>query len=177
MAEFISFDPNVEVAGQSMLSVLAGMTESAMPLIRKYHLENLDPQKWYPLQPILDFYKEISQSKNATLNLVSTGMKVPEKAVFPGDIDDIYKAFQALNVAYHAHHRGGDFGDYHYNLVRDRHIAIVAHNPFPCDLDYGIIVGLARRFKPPRGNLHVYHDRRGVCRKQGADQCTYHVTW
>jgi hypothetical protein len=32
MAESLSFDPNVEVLGQSMLSVIAGMSAGAHPL-------------------------------------------------------------------------------------------------------------------------------------------------
>jgi hypothetical protein len=177
MAEFISFDPSVEVLGQSMLSVVAGMDSSAHPLIEKYGLDKLDADKWYPLQPILDFYKEISLSRKAMLNLVRTGMKVPEKAVFPPGIDTIEKALLMLDDAYHLNHRGGEIGHYHARVVRPHHIDIIAETPFPCDLDYGIIVGLARRFKPTDGNLAVYHDLRAPCRKKGAETCTYHVKW
>src|SRR5690606_17874610 len=97
MAEFVSFDLNVEVLGQSMMSVVAGMSASARPLLEKYGLDKLEADKWYKLQPILDFYKEISLGKNAALNLTSTGTKVPEKAIFPAEIDSIQKAFAVLD--------------------------------------------------------------------------------
>jgi hypothetical protein len=110
MAEFVSFDPNVEVSGQSMLCVVAGMGKSAKPLLEKYGLDKLEADKWYKLQPILDFYKEISLAKSSLLNLHSTGLKVPDFAVFPPDIDSIQKAMLSLDEAYHMNHRGGEIG-------------------------------------------------------------------
>lgn len=177
MAEYISFDPNVEVLGQSMMSVIAGMSASARPLLAKYGLDALEADKWYKLQPILDFYREVSQSKNAKLNLTSTGTKVPEKAKFPPEIDSIQKAFLSLDEAYHINHRNGDIGHYHTTIVNNRQIDVLAETPFPCDLDHGIILGLARRFKPASGILAVYHDLHTACRKKGAESCLYHVTW
>lgn len=177
MAEFISFDPNVEVRGQSMMSVIAGMSASARPMIEKYGLDKLEADKWYPLQPILDFYKEVSQAKNASLNLVSTGTKVPEKAVFPPEIDNIVKALLSLDDAYHMNHRNGDIGHYKPRVINNRQVEIVAETPFPCDLDYGIILGLARRFKPANAHLAVYHDSKAPCRKKGGETCTYHISW
>jgi hypothetical protein len=177
MAEYISFDPNVEVSGQSMMCVIAGMVPSARPIIAKYGLDKLEEDKWYPLQPILDFYKEIFNSRSATLNLVSTGIKVPENAVFPPEIDTIEKALMSLDEAYHMNHRGGEIGHYRSQIVSSRQIDIIAETPFPCDLDYGIILGLGRRFKPPRTNVAVIHDPKAPCRKRGAESCTYHVRW
>jgi hypothetical protein len=177
MAEFVSFDPNVEVLGQSMMSVVAGMSASARPLLEKYGLDKLEADKWYKLQPILDFYKEISLGKNAALNLTSTGTKVPEKAIFPAEIDSIQKAFAVLDEAYHTNHRGGEIGHYTATVINSRQIDVLAETPFPCDLDYGIILGLARRFKPVNGILAVYHDTKTTCRKKGSNSCLYHVTW
>jgi hypothetical protein len=139
MAEFVSFDPNVEVSGQSMLCVVAGMGKSAKPLLEKYGLDKLEADKWYKLQPILDFYKEISLAKSSLLNLHSTGLKVPDFAVFPPDIDSIQKAMLSLDEAYHMNHRGGEIGHYRPTTVSTHQIDIHAETPFPCDLDYGII--------------------------------------
>ncbi len=177
MAQFVSFDPNVEVIGQSMMSVIAGMSAGARPFVEKYGLDKLEPDKWYKLQPFLDFYKEISMAQSGSLNLVSTGIKVPEKAIFPPDIDSLEKAMLSLDAAYHMNHRGGDIGHYHTRVVSNHQIEIVAETPFPCDLDYGIILGLARRFRPPKGNLLVIHNLFAPCRKKGAHTCTYHVRW
>jgi hypothetical protein len=178
MAQFVAFDPNVEVSGVSMLSVFAAMGDKIRSALAKYNLDAIEPDKWYPIQPYLDFYREISEERyKGTINLMKIGMQVPEKAIFPPDIDSIQKAFLVLDEAYHLNHRGGDFGHYHAKIVSNRQIDLTAHNPFPCDLDYGIVQGLARRFKPPQASLVIYHDPMGTCRKKGDEQCTYHITW
>lgn len=177
MAQFISFDPDAKVYGASMLSVIEGMGERIRPVLAAHGMEEIKPDEWYPVQNYLDFYREISQARyNATLNLVSTGIRVPEKAVFPDNIDSITKAFQVLDEAFQMNHRG-NVGHYHVHVIRDRQIEVVAENPFPCDMDYGLMQGLARRFKPAKSNLLVYHDPKAPCRKKGADTCTYHISW
>ena len=91
--------------------------------------------------------------------------------------NSIQKALLMLDDAYHMNHRGGDIGHYHATVIGSRQIDIVAETPFPCDLDYGIVLGLARRFNPQKGNLMVFHDLRTPCRKKGAQSCKYHVSW
>lgn len=178
MAQFVAFDKNVEVSGVSMLSVFAAMGERAKPIMAKHGLDNIEAGKWYPIQPYLDFYREVSESRfAATINLMKIGMQVPEKATFPPEINSIQKAFESLDVAYHMNHRGGDFGHYFHKHISNRQIDVTAHNPFPCDLDYGIIQGLARRFKPHGANIIVVHDPVSDCRKRGGDKCVYHVMW
>ena len=73
-------------------------------------------------------------------------------------------------------HRGGEIGHYRSVLIASHQIDIIAETPFPCDLDYGIILGLARRFKPAHAIPFVWHGQ-GSCRKRGMESCTYHVRW
>jgi hypothetical protein len=177
MVQFVSFAPGVEVLGASMMANIEGMGEKAIPLLARHGLANLEPDKWYPLQNYLDFYKELASMRQGGIDLVSVGQKVPEKAVFPPQIDSIQSAFQLLDEAYHMNHRGGDIGHYHVKLVGSRQIDIIAQNPFPCDLDLGIISGLANRFRPEKAHPIAYHDILKPCRKHGADYCVYHVSW
>lgn len=177
MAQFVAFDTRVEVSGISMLSVISAMGEKVKPVLEKHGLGNIEPDKWYPIQSYLNFYKEIAESRGYSINLMKIGMMVPEKATFPPELKTIQDAFLKLDEAYHMNHRGGDFGHYYARIVGPRQIDVVAHNPFPCDLDYGIVQGLARRFKPSGATVIVYHDAMTECRKKGDDRCTYHVTW
>lgn len=178
MVQFVSFDPNVEVYGASMLSVIEGLGEDARVLLAKHGLDNIKPEEWYPLQPYLNFYKDIATARfNAALNLVRIGSKVPEKAVFPPGIDSLQSALLMLDEAYHMNHRGGEIGHYTAKVIRDRQIDIIVNTPFPCDLDFGIVQGLARRFAPPNSNLAVFHDHMAPCRKKGGECCIYHVIW
>ncbi len=78
MAEFISFDPNVEVRGQSMMSVIAGMSASARPLIEKYGLDKLEADKWYRL--LDDSY---GKHHRAQVGLFGLNRSRAEKQLFP----------------------------------------------------------------------------------------------
>jgi hypothetical protein len=177
VVQFVAFDTKVEVSGVSMLSVISAMGERVKPALEKHGMGNLDAEKWYPIQPYLDFYREISENRGYSIDLMKIGMMVPEKATFPPDMVTIQDAFTKLDEAYHLNHRGGDFGHYYASIVSPRQIDVIAHNPFPCDLDYGIVQGLARRFRPAGATVIVYHDAMKQCRKRGADRCTYHITW
>lgn len=46
-------------------------------------------------------------------------------------------------------------------------------NPYPCDLDRGILAGFAARFEPA---VSVSHSSAG-CRKKGENACVYLVEW
>jgi hypothetical protein len=177
MAQFIAFDPKAEVSGVSMLGIITVMGEKVIPILAAHGMANIQAEQWYPIQPYLDFYKEIYQSRNGMINLISAGRKVPENAVFPPQIDSITSALLALDEAYHMNHRGGYIGHYHAKIISGRQVDIIAETPFPCDLDFGIVQGLANRFKPARSNLLVYHDLKNPCRKHDGDKCVYHVTW
>ncbi len=177
MAQFVAFDPKVEVLGQSMLGIFTVMGEAVKPLLVKHGLTDIKPEGWYPIQPYLDVYRDIFLNRQGKINLVNVGMKVPENAVFPPEIDSIDKAMLVLDEAYHLNHRGGEIGHYHAKVVNSRRIDIIAETPFPCDLDIGIVRGLAYRFRPPKSDLAVYHDLDSPCRKNGSDRCIYHVTW
>ncbi|GIK65462.1 MAG: hypothetical protein BroJett018_32560 [Chloroflexota bacterium] len=177
MAEYIAFDDQVEVVGRSALFFFSAIGNGIQPFIEKHHLTNIDPQGWYPLQAFLDIYREIAQIPGGMFDLVSIGMRIPEEAIFPPDIDSIESALMSIDTAYHMNHRGGDIGYYQATLVQPRHFVIECRNPYPSDLDYGLIYGLVRRFRPPKTNFTVWRDENLPSRKNGAESCTFHVTW
>jgi len=177
MAQFIAFDPNVEVNGTTILSVTAGMGEVAYPVLVANGLRNVARDEWYPQQAWLNVFKEIARVDGNLLDLVSIGMAIPQNAIFPQEIDSIESALRSIDVAYHMNHRGGEIGHYHVQVVSDKQIDMVCENPYPCDFDYGIIYSMSRRFCPPSMYARVYHDESSPCRKHGGDSCTYHVIW
>lgn len=178
MAQFIPFEPHVEVLGAALSSMTVGMGDAVLPILKAHGVGNLDPDAWYPMDAWLSAFKDIAEGKtNAMFNLVSIGMAIPENAVFPPQIDSLVAALQSIDIAYHMNHRGGEIGNYHATVANDRQVDFVCWNPYPCDFDYGIIYGMARRFCPPNISFRVRHDDHAECRKKGADSCTYHVTW
>lgn len=173
MAEYVVFEPGVEVSGEVLLSLIEGTQHRIVPVLVKHGIENVTAGSWYDKQSMLDALKDFGQMAD----LVSIGMQIPDLAQWPPEIDTIQKAFEALDVAYHMNHRSGEIGHYRIELVSDRALDVVVNNPYPCNFDYGLIFGLARRYLPEVGDLKVVHDDDAPCRRTGGDACTYHVTW
>jgi hypothetical protein len=178
MAQFISYDPNVEVTGAGVLSIVAALGADISPVLTLHGLASLKPDGWYPQQNWLNVLKAIHDRKvNAMFDLVSVGMKIPDKALFPPEINSIPSALLSLDVAYHMNHRGGEIGHYQARCIADNHIDVICDAPYPCDFDYGIIYGMVRRFRSAGAQFTVRHQDPGTCRQRGDNICTYHVTW
>lgn len=178
MTQFVARNLNVEVNGETVLSVVSGMelfSNNALSILKRNHIENPEAGKWYKQQDWLNAFKEISEKVGeATLNNV--GKKIPEKAQWPPEIDDIEKGLSSIDVAYHMNHRNGDIGNYQYSKTGVRSAVITCDNPYPCAFDKGIIQAVARRFAPRESIIHVDHKSKG-CRNKGGQSCAYEVTW
>jgi hypothetical protein len=99
-------------------------------------------------------------------------------------------AIKAIDIAYHLNHRKkGELlfdintgtmteGIGHYGYEQDRfgknQIVSVSHNPYPCAFDHGIITAMAHKFQPA---ALIKHDDTKECRSNGAETCTYNITW
>jgi hypothetical protein len=177
MTQFVAPDPGVEMRGSAMMAYVSGMIGDIRPILAKHHLTTVLPDDWYPIQLSLDILKTIAGDRNSTANLVSIGMKIPDEAEFPPEINSVETALLALDTAYHMNHRNGEIGHYRAEIVGHHNITLVCDNPYPCDFDYGIIYSLVRRFRVPGTRFRVYHDDSTPCRKNGGESCTYHVTW
>lgn len=194
MTQFRAFEQGVEVNGESVFSVVDGMDAfkaKAFDILSKYGISQLKADEWYPQQAWLDSFREISETVGAS-TLFLIGKKIPENAQFPSDIDNIEKALQAIDVAYHMNHRLNKeqlfnprtgimkegIGHYGYVKMDAKKARIICNNPYPCDFDRGIIEAMAKRFKPFESLfVKVIHDASAPCRKNGADSCTYFVEW
>jgi len=178
MAQFKAYSPNVEVNGETVLSVVKGMGAfrgTALKILSENQIENPQPGKWYPQVFWLNAFKVISEKVGAR-TLRSIGLKIPETAKFPPQIDSIETALSVLNVAYNMNHRGGNIGKYEFRKTEEKAGNILCQNPYPCDFDEGIIHGTARKFQKDLEFVKVTHAD-GNCRKNGADSCTYKVSW
>src|SRR6516162_5140881 len=101
MAQFVAFDSHVEVLSDAVAAVVTAMGKDAEPILAKYGLANVQAGEWYLQQNWLNVFKEVSQAINASVNLVSVGMRIPETAVFPPEINSIPSALHSIDVAYH----------------------------------------------------------------------------
>jgi len=179
MAQFKAFSANVEVNGETVLSVVDGMgamKTMAVSILEGAGIKSPKPGQWYKQQSWLNAFKKISDSVGPN-TLSQIGQKIPENAQFPPDFDTVEKALAAIDVAYHMNHRGGEIGHYTYKAEGPRRATMECANPYPCDFDRGIITAMARRFAPTGGAVRVTHDDAKPCRKQSGESCTYHVSW
>jgi len=173
--EYVPFDKNVKVLGgvlQALIDGLGAFQQKALDLLKKETIESIDPEKWYSQEIYLNILKEIGSESI----LKQVGAKIPENAKFPPEIDDIIKALSALDMAYHMNHKDGEIGSYSFSPSGEKEGTMVCHNPYPCSFDEGLILGMARKFAPPKSFVRVTHDE-GDCRKNGAEKCTYKISW
>ena len=174
MAPYVAFEPGVEINGQTILATIDGLGDVARAAFQQRGVAAIDPDGWYPQQMWLDVLQELDQS--GAENLVSVGMKIPEHAIFPPEINSLHSALASIDVAYHMNHRGGEIGHYHYEKVGDNHARLVCDNPFPSDFDYGIIYAMTRRYAEQGMDFKVVRAE-SPCRHNRDDYCIYEVTW
>jgi hypothetical protein len=181
LAEYRVLDANVEVNGETIQAVIEGMgafKATALKILAKQGIVNPEPGEWYSQQALLNALGVISDKLGAEV-LYNIGLKIPENTLFPPGIDSLDKAMNSLDSAFHMNHRNGNIGHYHLGAVRETSFEIICENSYPCDLDKGLLVALCGHFKPKGSDSHatVLHDDKKPCRKNGADSCTYNLTW
>jgi hypothetical protein len=176
--QFKAYSPLVEVNGETVYAIVDGMIDSkdkALQILRKHGIQNPQPGKWFNQQDWLDSFKEIADElgDNALFNI---GQRIPLNAIFPTEINTLMKALAAIDYAYHLNHRYGEIGSYKFQMLNDRTVKIFCNNPYPCAFDLGIIKAMVLRFMPDN-NVLVKHDEMSPCRKNGAESCTYFISW
>ena len=194
MPMFVAENTNVEVDGDTVRAIIAGMgnfKSRALEILQKNNIKDPKAGEWYKQQDWLNAFEEISTKLGAN-TLFAIGSKIPEMAKFPPQIDNIEKALSAIDIAYHMNHRlngkvlfdpdtntiHGGIGNYTFTKTGDSAGKIICANPYPCDFDRGIIDGMARRFKPEGSLLVVVkHNDAAPCRKKGAETCEYTIKW
>jgi hypothetical protein len=197
--QFVPFEPGIEISGQSLCATLEGFGPFIM-LASQYLLAEgmgspeagagvkVDKDQWYPQAAWLKAFERISQHMGDQI-LFQIGAALPNNIAFPPWALDIHSALKSLDVAYHQNHRRrGEamfseatgqmqegIGHYGYEPVPNKKLILsLCQNPYPCAFDRGLLSSLAQRYEP---TASVLHDDSRPCRRQGADSCTYLITW
>ncbi|MBF0207676.1 MAG: hypothetical protein HQK53_12380 [Oligoflexia bacterium] len=196
--QFKTFEPNIEVLGQAMYSMIEGFGAFKGVAI-KYLVAHgicekkdnellLDPAQWYSLDQWLQAFEKISRDLGDT-SLFLTGKCIPINAKFPTWVKDVESAVKSIDIAFHMNHRknGIDMfnpatgtmlegiGHYGFEKIADKKVIIsVCNTPYPCEFDRGIITAMANKFEL---RATVVHDNTKPCRKNGQDSCTYIINY
>lgn len=146
---FVAGTPEAIVAGQTVSAFLDNLqAEEIAPILPKYGLENIDPDKWYPHQAWLDVLHEISTMDNASTNLVAFGKKVVQTAVMPPEIDSIPSVLNLLHTIHHLNLQNvPEEEGYAIEEVGPNHYHVYHNTPNPSDAIYGFLWGLVARYK------------------------------
>jgi len=174
-------NPEMEITGQTLLAYLDNVQVDIIgPIFKKHGMMDIEPEKWYPLQPVLDVLKELSSGQNATANLVAVGVKIAEYGVQPEDI--INAPLPVVLEHWHDHmqynFRNGDPGKIITEKVHDKFYKVTQINMFPDALCYGLAYGFARSRLPLGTNFRVwYEDNNNRLDNGGGDKTVICVEW
>ncbi len=194
MAQFQAFQKGIEVNGVTILSIVKGMgafTKAAYDILKDAGLEEVkeEQNEWYSQEMWLSAFKNISE-KTGEKTLYSIGLKIPESAEFPPDIDSVEKALASIDIAYHMNHRNAKgeilfdpntgkmlegIGHYKFSKTDDNSGVMVCENPYPDQFDKGIIYAIAKKFAKTMVKVDI--DESKPTRSVGSDSTTYIIKW
>lgn len=183
MTPYEPFDPDVEVYGETILAVLdeamarfsAEHKEHAERALAEYGLDDANADDWYPQQAWLDAFETVAESLEPHV-LDRLGEQIPDVADWPNEFQSPEEGLRLIDEAYRRNHRNGEIGFYGFEKTGERAGLVTARNPYPCPFDRGLIRAVARKYAPVDAFVLV-EERGETCRREGADRCTYTVTW
>ncbi|MEZ3115804.1 hypothetical protein RYH80_07725 [Halobaculum sp. MBLA0147] len=177
MPTFEPLDDGVEVRGSAILSIVNGVpdafTGQARELLAENGIEDPQPDEWYSQAAYLDAYRAVAD-RVGERTLEQIGRSTPENAEWPPGVDTPLAALESVDDAYQMNHRGGEIGSYEVVDGDDGRATVRCRNPYPCVYDQGLLQGTVEVFSDDYASIDETSDR---CREDGADACTYEVTW
>ncbi len=177
---FESFDLNAEVIGQNMSAFVECINKDhILPFLEKHGLSQIDPQTWYPLQDWLNVLNDMLDAGGAMFDFVSVGMKIADTAVYPPEVEGLPFADFVMMIpqVYQMQHRHGDVGEEQARQLGDQHLQLYMRTPYPDDLAYGVVWGMARRFLPPGTHFVIAYDEAEPRCDQGGDHTILDIQW
>ncbi len=172
-------DPSAQVLGAIVVGFIeCSQRQEIWSILERRKLTNVDPDKWYLLQNWLDVLSEIAQDSGAMFNFVSVGTHIGDTAPLLAGNENI--SFEEMmlqfNENYQRSHRGG-VGEIFTEQIAENHVKCTYTTPYPDDLDYGVLYGLARRFLPKGTDFVVQFDDSLPRRDEGGEYSVMHVIW
>ncbi|MDN4164092.1 hypothetical protein QWY31_01200 [Cytophagales bacterium LB-30] len=178
MAEFIPFDPQVEVKGEIILTYVNALPyyqSMIQTVLYRYGIKHLFPDSWYLQRDWLNAFRELS------LMYGSHALFLIGKAIAkPSNKKSLKEALEEIDSAYHMCHRNGEIGYYKLTMMDhgQRMATMECQNPYPSYFDMGMIISTARFHKSsPSDVIEIQRDESKPSRLLGDDSCTYILKW
>lgn len=174
--------PGAETVGMMLHSFSENLQgEFTAPIMSKHGFDDIEPQKWYPVQMLFDALNEISAMEGSMFNMTAIGMKVGAGVPVPPELGEptLEKVVMIWNDLYQMLHRGADLGCIRARKINDKHLITIHSDPYPDDMSYGILYAYARRFLPKGTHFTVRFDTEVLARDHGGtgDITIIHVEW
>lgn len=180
MPRYLAFDPHAEMTGMTVLSFVRSiMHEDIAGILKRHHLDNIDPQGWYPVQPLLDVLSEISEGANSSSIFVSIGVAAAQivlegmpPAMKTLSLPEFFSKYDAI---WRSRYRNGDGGSIQCQQVDDNHLIVRVRTPYPDDIFYGAIYTYTRFFCPKGKTFSVAYDETAVPHDAGGEATIMHI--
>lgn len=179
MEQFTAFAPNVEVMGTPVLAFIHAvemLEGDPTDALEKFGLSEIDDDDWVSQQTYLHMLRYFSEHHDNALSMVAVGMAIAEQIAWPANLDSLEDALQTFEKIYQRAHRTGPAGNYRMSKIAPNHIQMTANTAYPSDLDYGLFVGIARKFTSV--DTHPVVTRQQTpSRLNGDDYCIFEIVW
>jgi len=177
MQKFVADSPNAKVIGQALLALKESINfEEFADIMSRHGLNDIQPEKWYPYQVLLDFHKSLHDGPNGSENLVSIGVKVIETALLPDGVDSVSSALNLLNTLHQLNLRDSGREGYEITALDYNKYEVIDHTALPHDLIYGFLYGILRRFAP-NSTKRVLKRTYLNPTNPNADSARYEIEW
>jgi hypothetical protein len=148
--KFVSPSPDAEILGRILVAFIKNLhADEIAPILKKRGVSSFEPDKWYPMQLILDISKDMLDTDvHAPEKLVGIGLTAAEDFPFPPEVKTLQSAIQAVNAMLHQTMRNlpEGFGAT-VEVIEDKHLRVFSVDPFSTDSTYGFYWGTVNRFK------------------------------
>ncbi len=179
MQQFIAFEPDVEVMGTPVLAFARAvemLENDPAEALQQFSLAEIDADDWISQQTYLDMLKYFMEQNSNILSMVAIGMATADQIDWPAELSSLEDALIIFEKIYQRAHRNGPTGNYAMSVIADNHMQVKADTPYPSDFDYGLFVGITRRFAPADGSPVVTRQE-NPSRILGDAYCLFDIVW
>lgn len=177
MARQKAFSQDGEVNGRSVQSIIDGVGQfsatyekRAREILSNNGIEDPQPGTWFAMEDYLNAFSELSETVGPK-TVSKIGKEIPNVVEWPPEIDSVSAALNGLDDVYQMNHRGGEIGYYDFEKTGDKEGEMECKNPYPPELDEGIITAIVEKFSDGTPFVSVEQvEERG-------DTLVYSVSW
>lgn len=176
MPQYEAFIQEAEVNGRSVRSIVEGVgqfssayEERALEILDNHGLPEPEEGEWYSMQAYLDAFAELADTVGPK-TVTKIGSEIPYLVDWPPGVETVEEAMGSLDDVYQMNHRGGEIGYYDFEMTGDSGGVMECKNPYPAELDEGLLKAVAEKFSEECAFVRVEQTSEGTTR-------TYQISW